>query len=82
MTDPPYFSNVQYAELMDFCYVWLRRLVGDTIAAFRPPSTRHASELTGNATMERDVRHFTTGLAEVFCRLSQALKPGAPFACT
>jgi site-specific DNA-adenine methylase len=29
-TDPPYFGNVQYAELMDFCYVWLRRLVGDT----------------------------------------------------
>src|SRR5215510_6388752 len=29
-TDPPYFGNVQYAELMDFCYVWLRRLVGQT----------------------------------------------------
>lgn len=24
-TDPPYFRSVQYAELMDFCYVWLRR---------------------------------------------------------
>ena len=21
-TDPPYFGNVQYSELMDFCYVW------------------------------------------------------------
>ncbi|HEY5869561.1 MAG TPA: DNA methylase, partial [Candidatus Tectomicrobia bacterium] len=21
LTDPPYFGNVQYAELMDFCYV-------------------------------------------------------------
>lgn len=29
-TDPPYFENVQYAELMDFCYVWLRKLVGVT----------------------------------------------------
>lgn len=27
-TDPPYFGNVQYAELMDFCYVWLRKLIG------------------------------------------------------
>ena len=27
-TDPPYFGNVQYGELMDFCYVWLRRLLG------------------------------------------------------
>ena len=24
-TDPPYYGNVQYGELMDFCYVWLRR---------------------------------------------------------
>jgi hypothetical protein len=22
-TDPPYYGNIQYAELMDFCYVWL-----------------------------------------------------------
>ena len=26
-TDPPYFDNVQYAELIDFCYVWLRRVL-------------------------------------------------------
>ena len=25
-TDPPYYDSIQYAELMDFCYVWLRRL--------------------------------------------------------
>src|SRR5262249_38663392 len=31
ITDPPYFGNVQYAELMDFCYVWLRRLLGNTV---------------------------------------------------
>ena len=34
ITDPPYFANIQYAELMDFCYVWLRRLVGQTTQAF------------------------------------------------
>jgi hypothetical protein len=30
LTDLPYCGNVQCAELMDFCYVWLRRLVGRT----------------------------------------------------
>ena len=49
-TDPPYFGNVQYAELMDFCYVWLRRLVGPSVTAFQEVSTRHADELTGNVT--------------------------------
>ena len=38
-TDPPYFGNVQYAELMDFCFAWLRSLVGprqrDSIACPR-----------------------------------------------
>jgi len=39
-TDPPYFGNVQYGELMDFCYVWLRRLVGTETDGFRLPSSR------------------------------------------
>jgi putative DNA methylase len=82
ITDPPYFGNVQYAELMDFCYVWLRRLLGETVEAFKSPSTRNASELTGNVTMDRDLKHFTAGLAEVFCRMAYALKPGAPFTFT
>ena len=47
-TDPPYFGNVQYGELMDFCYVWLRRLVGNEAAGFDRASTRSSDELTGN----------------------------------
>jgi putative DNA methylase len=27
--DPPYYDNVQYAELSDFFYVWLKRILGD-----------------------------------------------------
>ena len=26
--DPPYYNNVDYAELSDFFYVWLKRTVG------------------------------------------------------
>jgi adenine-specific DNA methylase len=82
LTDPPYFGNVQYAELMDFCYVWLRRLVGEVHPAFRSHSTRHANELTGNATMDRGLGHFSEGLSAVFTRMAHALKPGAPLAFT
>ncbi len=81
-TDPPYFGNVQYAELMDFCYVWLRRLVGTGAAGFDRPSTRSADELTGNLTAERDLAHFAEGLAGVFARMARALKLGAPLAFT
>lgn len=81
-TDPPYFGNVQYAELMDFCYVWLRRLIGEKVEAFRRVSTRSSQELTGNVDMGRDLEHFTEGLSSVFQRMAAALKPGAPLAFT
>lgn len=82
LTDPPYFGNVQYAELMDFCYVWLRRLVGSTETAFAAESTRNADELTGNATLQRGIGRFTDGVSQVFRRMAGALKPGAPLAFT
>ncbi len=78
-TDPPYFDNVQYAELMDFCYAWLRPLLVDEFAEFAPPTTRCPEELTGNTTMGRGIEHFTEGLSRVFCHYAAALKPGAPF---
>ena len=39
-TDPPYFGNVQYGELMDFCYVWLRRLSARSADGFERESCR------------------------------------------
>ena len=29
ITDPPYYGTIQYAELSDFFYVWLKRTLGD-----------------------------------------------------
>ena len=81
-TDPPYFGNVQYAELMDFCYVWLRGLVGKGAEGFDGASTRSPNELTGNVTQDRGLEHFTEGLSAVYTLMTEALKPGAPFVFT
>ena len=81
-TDPPYYGNVQYAELMDFCYVWLRKLLGGTIPEFKKPSTRHANELTGNVSMGRGLDHFADGLARTFRNCANHLKAGRPLAFT
>ncbi len=81
-TDPPYFGNVQYAELMDFCFVWLRKLVGDLNPEFCKSSTRHHNELTGNANMGRDLNHFTEGISDTLKRAAKRLKPGGPLAFT
>lgn len=82
LTDPPYFGNVQYAELMDFCYVWLKRHLGATFPAFQQATTRTNDELTVNQTAERGIEHFAAGLSESFTRFALALKPGRPFAFT
>lgn len=73
-TDPPYFGNVQYAELMDFCYVWLRRLVGENFDGFHQNSTRSPDELTGNETQKRGIQHFAEGLSSVYQRMARAVK--------
>ena len=82
LTDPPYFGNVQYGELMEFCYVWLRRLVGSEAEGFDRASSRSPDELTGNVTQDRGLDHFTEGLSAVYSRMACALKPGAPLAFT
>jgi adenine-specific DNA methylase len=81
-TDPPYYGMVQYGELMHFCYVWLRKLMGKDFAGLELETTKHADELTGNETEERDLAHFASGLAAVYTRMAKALKPGAPLVFT
>ncbi len=81
-TDPPYFGNVQYGELMDFCYVWLKQLVSTEAEGFDRLSTRSSHELTGNVTEARGIEHFTDGLSAVYSSMARALKPGAPLAFT
>lgn len=81
-TDPPYYGMVQYGELMHFCYVWLRKLMGADFPGLEQETTRHTQELTGNDTAARDIAHFAEGLAQVYSRMAAALKPGAPLAFT
>jgi adenine-specific DNA methylase len=81
-TDPPYFANVQYAELMDFCFVWLRQALANEFSEFQRSTTRSVAELTGNLTLGRGIVEFTNGLSNVFRYYSSALKVGAPFVFT
>ncbi|MFH1147814.1 MAG: hypothetical protein V1736_08920 [Pseudomonadota bacterium] len=56
---------------MDFCYVWLRRLVGVDNDVFSKASTRHPDELTGNKNMGRGLDHFAGGLSTVFSKMAR-----------
>jgi len=81
-TDPPYYGMVQYGELMHFCYVWLRKLMGADFPGLEHETTLNAEELTGNDTADRDITHFAEGPAQVYSHMAAALKPGAPLVFT
>jgi predicted dehydrogenase len=67
---------------MDFCYVWLRKLITTTHPEFASLTTRNANELTGNFNMGRMLDHFTEGMSRVFRKMAKVLKPGSPLAFT
>ena len=50
VTDPPYFDDVQYAELSEFFYVWEKRALKE----FNPPEIESVEDLSvgGNRTKE------------------------------
>jgi len=81
-TDPPYYGMVQYGELMQFCYIWLRKLMGKNFSGLEHDTTRQVDELTGNETADRDLGHFAEGLANVYARVARSLKPNAPLVFT
>ncbi|KIG19090.1 hypothetical protein DB30_05994 [Enhygromyxa salina] len=48
MTDPPYAGSVQYAEMADWSYVWLRTALHSEYSEFIPETTLKAQEIIEN----------------------------------
>lgn len=84
-TDPPYYDNISYADLGDFFYCWLRKVLRDvdpqTFATMHTPKgpeliaspTRHGS-------IEKAEKHFRDGFQKVFKNLLDVSREDVP--CT
>jgi putative DNA methylase len=81
LTDPPYFANVQYSELMDFCYAWLKRLMPAT-PFFDQATSKSEDEVMGSVVGGRSIDFFAERLSEIYRVAARALRPGAPFVFT
>lgn len=58
ITDPPYAGSVQYAEMSDWSYVWLQRVLGKTYPEeFGSEITLKTQEIVENGA-EKDAAHF------------------------
>jgi putative DNA methylase len=82
ITDPPYFDNVQYSELADFFYVWLRLGLQNRYPAFRPELTPKEEEVVKNLRREKDSASYLEGLTAVFRECHRVLKDDGVLAFT
>jgi adenine-specific DNA methylase len=83
ITDPPYYSNVMYAELSDFFYVWLRLGLKDHYPeAFGPPYAPKGREIVVNEKQGKTEQFFLAGLARVFRECRRVLKDDGIMAFT
>jgi adenine-specific DNA methylase len=77
MTDPPYFANVQYAQLADFHHVWLKRL--------DPSHPDSASTVTDGDAVGSNIvgmDEFARRLSAVYLAAGRALCDGGAFCFT
>jgi adenine-specific DNA methylase len=74
VTDPPYYDNVQYSELSDYFYVWLRECLQDRYEEFQPELVPKAREIVANSSANKDEEFFVESLANVFSECNRVLK--------
>lgn len=83
ITDPPYYDSVQYAELADFFYVWLRQsLEPDFPDVFGPDTVVSKEEAVGNRTREKSLDDYRRLLQNVFETAYDALDETGPMVFT
>jgi putative DNA methylase len=80
ITDPPYYDNVNYSNLSDFFYVWLKRSVGHLHPdLFATPLTPKSQEMVADAYRfdgrEGAKQHFEAMLLQSFREIRRVLKP-------
>jgi putative DNA methylase len=65
ITDPPYADNVNYSELADFFYVWLRLALKAQDVQFAPEYCPKTSEIVENKSRGLSMQDFEEGLTTV-----------------
>ena len=88
--DPPYHNNVNYAELSDFFYVWLKRTAGYVLgnslmgpyltdkvneAIASPARFREQAQGSGKSASTLATRDYENKMAEIFRECRRVIKP-------
>lgn len=83
-TDPPYYDNIDYADLSDYFYIWMRRSLRDVWPdTFGTMQTPKNEELVATPYRFQDGAKeakdfFENGMRETFIRLAEAMSDEYP----
>ena len=82
-TDPPYYDNVGYADLSDYFYVWLRRMLSRILPElFTTLAVPKAEELVAtpyrHGSKEKAETFFIAGMTQAMHRLVEQTHPAYP----
>ena len=86
ITDPPYYDSINYADISDFFYVWLKRSIGflhpDLLALPLTPKRDQtvmnvyaSNGAEGRDRKEAAQRHYVDGMASAFQAMAGSLEP-------
>jgi adenine-specific DNA methylase len=73
ITDPPYFNNINYSELSNFFYIWLRLLLQEEYSYFKPEFVPHLEEIVEDSHAGKTALNFEEGITEVFKECNRVL---------
>lgn len=82
-TDPPYYDNIGYANLSDFFYVWLRRMLrnihpGLMAGMVTPKADEIVADPARQGSKEAAEKFFRKKFSEVFERIREGTPTGYP----
>ena len=82
-TDPPYYDNIEYADLSDFFYVWLRRSLKPVFPElFATLAVPKDEELVAtpyrHGSKENAEKFFLNGMTQAMRRLAEHAHPAFP----
>ncbi|MFX0124482.1 MAG: DNA methyltransferase [Candidatus Hodarchaeota archaeon] len=78
VTDPPYFDFIQYNELANFFFVWLKQGLSSQYPSFRSNLIQTDQEVT----ISQEKENFLNKITKVFQECHRVLKSNAPLVFT
>ena len=83
ITDPPYYDNIQYSDLSDFFFVWLKRTVGSLFpehfsGTHAPKKTEAVASPLRAGSKQDAYKFYEAAMSAAFVEAHRVLKKGCP----